>query len=294
MDYKNLEMKDSNEEIFLDQLNDFIHYLELIFRLENTDGQYVFLNSTKIDQDGSDFLNSIGVNCEEFYKDYNCYFSDDFLEKFPASEEIFTNIKINKLEKPKLIWEKDYYLDYEEYKYKLIPNVLKKTEDIVIENPDLNTSMIIAINNFWFEVDLVGFCKDLNLCEENFKDEVKKGQDIKSLLLNVAEDIYVDDREKTVSIKASIYDGRKSVPGIYRNGVKRKITSTGEFPYFIWDKTNDKAYHNVIYFDTNVHYSLIESFVDLLKAGKITKHKFLDYDDKKIFLRNKNGEYLLN
>lgn len=295
-----LNMKDLDDNEFEDLLNDFLYYLELIFRIDSAEGQYVFLNSAKIDQDGSDFLNSIGVECNDFYKGYECYFNDDFLEKFPDVIEDFPNIKIKKMKEPKLIWQGNYALDYEDYEKVLIPQVIEKAEEIVKEYPSLNTSMLIYMGEVNFLVDLVRFCEDIDLKKLykhfDFKDRDKiiPGEDIESLLLYAADKIYGDDLDKIVSLKPAIYDGRESVPGIYRNGVKRKITSTGMFPDFMWDDTVEKEDSVTFYFSTNVHYSLIESLVDLLKAKKIKSHKFLEFNDAKVILTNNNGEYALN
>lgn len=295
-----INMKDLDEDAFEDLLNDFLYYLQLIFCIDSAEGQYVFLNSAKIDQDGSDFLNSIGVECNDFYKGYECYFDDDFLEKFPEVKKDFPNIKIKKLKEPKLIWQGKYALDYEDYVEVLIPQVVEKAEEIVKEYPGLNTSMLIRVGEVKFIVDLVRFCEDIDL-EKLYKhfdfkdrDKVIKGADIESLLLYAGNKIYSDGRDEIVSLRPAIYDGRESVPGIYRNGVKRKITSTGMFPEFSWDDTVEKEDSITFYFSTNVHYSLIESLVDLLKAKKIKSHKFLEFSDAKVILTNNNGEYPLN
>lgn len=293
-------MKDLDDNAFEDLLNDFLYYLELIFRIDSTEGQYVFLNSAKIDQDGSDFLNSIGVCCNDFYKGYECYFNDDFLEKFPEATKDFPNIKINKMKEPKLIWQGNYNVNFEGYNNILIPQVIEKAEEIVSKYPSLNTSMLINVSDYEFLVDLVRFCEDIDLEKLyknfEFKDRGKllPGQSIESFLFYAGSKIYSDGRDEIVSLRPAIYDGRESVPGIYRNGVKRKITSTGMFPEFSWDDTVEKEDGITFYFSTNVHYSLIESLVDLLKAKKIKSHKFLEFSDAKVILTNNNGEYLLN
>lgn len=295
-----LNIKDLDGDVFEDLLNDFLHYLELIFRIDSAEGQYVFLNSAKIDQDGSDFLNSIGVSCNDFYKGYECYFDDDFLEKFPEVLEDFPNIEIKKMKKPKLIWQGNYNVNFEDYKNILIPQVIEKAEEIVRTYPSLNTSMLINVSEYKFLVDLVCFCEDIDLeklyKQFEFKDRNKliPGKDLESLLLYAGDKIYSDDLDKIVSLKPAIYDGRESVPGIYRNGVKRKITSTGIFPEFSWNDKREEGDDITFYFSTNVHYSLIESFVDLLKAKKIKPHKFLEFGDAKVILTNDNGEYALN
>ena len=295
-----LNIKDLDGDVFEDLLNDFLHYLELIFRIDSAEGQYVFLNSAKIDQDGSDFLNSIGVSCNDFYKGYECYFDDDFLEKFPEVLEDFPNIEIKKMKKPKLIWQGNYNINFEGYKNILIPQVIEKAEEIVRSYPSLNTSMLINVSEYKFLVDLVCFCEDIDLeklyKQFDFKDRNKliPGKDLESLLLYAGDKIYSDDLDKIVSHKPAIYDGRESVPGIYRNGVKRKITSTGMFPEFSWNDKKEEGDGMTFYFSTNVHYSLIESFVDLLKAKKIKPHKFLELGDAKVILTNDNGEYALN
>ncbi len=94
-------------------LFDYIKQLEDMFSLQTSEGQYVFLNSTKIDEDGSDFLNSIGVPCDNFYKDDFCYFEPDFLDRFPEVKREFTNMKIQSYKEPKEIWSRDFPIEWE-------------------------------------------------------------------------------------------------------------------------------------------------------------------------------------
>ncbi|WP_300408479.1 M14 family metallopeptidase [Lagierella sp.] len=105
---RNFPFMDNKTDLF-----DYIKQLEEMFSLKTVEGQYVFLNSTKIDKDGSDFLNSIGVSCDNFYKDDFCYFEPNFLQKFPQVKEEFPNMNIKSYKDPKEIWSKDFEVSWE-------------------------------------------------------------------------------------------------------------------------------------------------------------------------------------
>lgn len=274
-----------NDEKFLASLNDFLLYLESIFQIETAEGQFVFLNSTKIDQDGSDFLNSIGVLCDDFYKGYECYFNDNFLEEFPEAKENFRKINIYKLKDKKLLWEKEFNVDFNEYKVNLVSEVLRECERI-LHSQDIKmkeTKLLFTIEDFEIEIDFENFCDESSFIEE-FSEQLK----------NMAFNFYAGDENKKINFSTAIYDYRGCRAGIYRNGVKRWLTSTKELPYFKVESILNENNNTIVYIYTNLHYSLIESFVDLLKANKIKHHEILNNQDIKIVLKNENGEFKLN
>lgn len=273
-------MNKNNDFKYIKELEKYLEYLREFFELKDVQGQYVYLNSTKIDQEGSDFLNSIGVSSQEFYKKTICYFNEDFKRIYSNIEKEFSNLKIMPVEKPKILFEKNCDLNLELFEIAFIPEVLEKlNKDLFLDKS--TKSVKIEIFNHEIELDLNKWRK-----ESFIINDLKEKLDILAREF-FNHTIYL----KRVSI--IIYDLSKSRVGIFENDIIRPITSDDEKLFFTLKGIKNDKNGFKVYIDTNLHYSIIESMLDSMNSKKINIHPFLLKKDVDVILSNINDDFLL-